>query len=169
MASLHANSLAARARTGPVISEGLDPILIQVTIPLPIPMIYSAFTDAAQLKSWLAEDAQVTPNVGGTYRLAWKGESPFESAGKVLRMTPDLDLGFSWQGPPAFARFMNQPEPLTQVYVRLQESPEGIDVTLEHEGWGSTDEWEEARSWHFHFWEERLERLKDYLIKTAYG
>lgn len=149
--------------------DDLDPILIQVTVPLPVPMIYSAFTDPAQLRNWLADDAEVEPRVGGTYRLSWKGATPFESPGKILRMTPDLDIGFSWYGPPAFVRLMNQPEPRTQVYVRLQESPEGVDVTLEHEGWGGSDEWEEARSWHFHFWEERLERLKDYLIKSAYG
>ena len=161
--------IAARARTDAVIPEGLDPILIQITIPLPIPMIYAAFTDPAQLKNWLADDAQVTARVGGTYHLSWKGPTPFESPGKILRMTPDLDIGFSWIAPPAFQRLMNEPEPRTQIYVRLQESPEGIDITLEHEGWGGSDEWGEARSWHFHFWEERLERLKDYLIKAAYG
>lgn len=149
--------------------EGLDPILIQVTVPLPVPMIYAALTDPAQLKSWLADDAHVSAHVGGTYHLSFKGDTPFESSGKVLRMTPDLDIGFSWVGPPAFARLMNEPEPRTQIYVRLQESPEGVDVTLEHEGWGATEAWQEARSWHFHFWEERLERFKDYLIKAAYG
>ena len=64
---------------------------------------------------------------------------------------------------------MNAPEARTHVYVRLQESPEGIDVTLEHAGWGSGDEWEEARSWHFHLWDERLAELKTYLLKAAYG
>ncbi|HLM70443.1 MAG TPA: SRPBCC domain-containing protein, partial [Thermoplasmata archaeon] len=124
-----------------MISEGLDPILIQVTIPLPIPMIYAAFTDPTQLKGWLADDAQVAPSIGGTFHLSWKGETPFDSPGKVVRMTPNLDIGFSWFAPPAYARLMNQPEPKTQVYVRLQESPEGIDITLEHEGWGASDEW----------------------------
>lgn len=152
-----------------MIPEDLDPILIQVTVPLPIPMIYAAFTDPAQLKGWLADDAQVTAGVGGTYHLSWKGATPFESPGKILRMTADLDIGFSWYGPPPFDHLMNLPEPRTHVYVRLQESPEGIDVTLEHEGWGPREAWEDARSWHFHFWDERLGRLKDYLIKAAYG
>jgi len=168
-ADLHANSLGPRAETGPVISEGLDPILIQVTIPLPVPMIYAAFTDPAQITNWLADGAQVTAKAGGTYHLSWRGSTPFESPGKIVRMTPDLDIGFSWFAPPPFERLMNHPEPRTQVYVRLQESPEGVDITLEHEGWGASEPWEEARSWHFHFWEERLTRLKDYLIKTAYG
>ena len=153
-----------------MIADGLDPILIQVTIPLPIPMIYAAFTDPQQLSHWLADAATVKAEVGGAYHLSFRSDAPpFESAGTVVRMTADVDLGFTWLAPPPFDRVMNHPQPKTQVYVRLQESPEGIDVTLEHEGWGATEEWEDARSWHFHFWEARLDRLKDYLIKAAYG
>jgi len=147
----------------------LDAILIQVTVPLPIPMIFAAFTDSGQVKGWLADGARIDPKVGGEYVLEFTGETPFESAGKVLRLTPDVDIGFSWGAPKPFAALMNAPALKTQVYVRLQESPEGIDVTLEHGGWGAGESWEEARSWHFHFWDERLQRLKDYLIKAAYG
>ncbi len=149
--------------------EPLDAILIQVTVPLPVPMIYSALTGPEQLRGWLCDRAEVTPEAGGSYRLGWDAPVRFESPGKVLTMTPDVDLGFSWYGPPEYARLMNEPSARTSVYVRLQESPEGVDVTLEHTGWGSGEAWEEARSWHFHFWEERLRQLKDYLIKAAYG
>ncbi|HTZ61965.1 MAG TPA: SRPBCC domain-containing protein [Thermoplasmata archaeon] len=149
--------------------EGLDAILIQVTVPLPIPMIYAAFLDPAQLKGWLCDDAAVEPKVGGEYRLVWSGPTPFQSHGRILQMTPDLDLGFSWTGPPEYAELLNRPDPRTKVYVRLSESPEGIDVTLEHDGWGSGEAWEDARSWHFRLWDERLHQLKDYLIKAAYG
>ena len=149
--------------------ETLDPILIQVTVPLPIPMIYAAFTDSAQLTGWLCDAAEVEPKVGGSYRLVWKEPVPFESRGEVRKMTPDFDLGFTWQSPPEFAALMNEPAAKTQVYIRLQESPEGIDVTLEHSGWGGGDAWEEARSWHFHLWDERLARLREYLLKAAYG
>ncbi len=149
--------------------DSLDPILIQVTVPLPIPMIYAAFTDGAQLSGWLCDTAEVEPRVGGVYRLGWKAPVAFESRGQIRAMTPDLDIGFTWQAPPAFDALMNQPAPKTQVYVRLQESPEGIDITLEHAGWGSGEAWEEARSWHFHLWDDRLHQLKDYLLKAAYG
>lgn len=149
--------------------EPLDPILIQVTIPLPIPMIYAALTDPTKLGAWLCDEAKVSPRPGGEYRLRWAGARPFESVGTVTQLTPDLDLGFTWTAPPQFAALMNGPPPKTTVYVRLQESPEGIDVTLEHAGWGSDGAWEEARSWHFHFWEERLSQLKDVLIRDAYG
>ena len=147
----------------------LDPILIQVTVPLPVPMIYSAFVDPAQVKGWLADEAEISAQVGGAYRLKFRSPTPFESAGQILQMTPDVDIGFSWYAPGEFAPIMNSPTAGTSVYVRLQESPEGVDITLEHSGWKGGEPWEEARSWHFHFWDERLQRLKDYLIKAAYG
>jgi uncharacterized protein YndB with AHSA1/START domain len=149
--------------------EPLDPILIQVTVPLPIPMIFSAFTDPAHLKGWLCDGAEVDAKIGGRYDLHWTENGGFQSRGVVTQYTPDVDIGFSWTAPEQFAALMNEPAPKTHVYVRLQESPEGIDVTLEHGGWGFGEAWEEARSWHFHLWDDRLHRLKDYLIKVAYG
>jgi uncharacterized protein YndB with AHSA1/START domain len=150
-------------------SEELDPILVQVTVPLPIPMIYAAFLEPSQLAGWLCDAARVKPEVGGEYALSWTAPVAFESGGRILQMERDRDLGFSWFGPPEFAAVLNEPESKTHVYVRLQESPEGIDVTLEHAGWVSGEAWEAARSWHFHLWDDRLHRLKDYLIKAAYG
>jgi uncharacterized protein YndB with AHSA1/START domain len=149
--------------------EGLDAILIQVTVPLPVPMIYAALTKPDQLSGWLCRSARITPQVGGDYALNFEQPVPFESTGTVLQWTADLEVGFTWFAPPEFAALMNRGPTPTSVYVRLQESPEGIDITLEHAGWGSGEAWEHARSWHFHFWEERLQRLKDYLIKAAYG
>ncbi|MCI4317181.1 MAG: SRPBCC domain-containing protein [Thermoplasmata archaeon] len=151
-----------------MIEEDLDPILIQVTVPLPIPMIFSGFTDPVHLKGWMCDTAEVEPKVGGAYVVGWT-EPPFTSKGTITQLTQDVDLGYTWRAPPEFASLMNEPEPKTAIYVRLQESPEGIDVTLEHTGWKSGSEWEEARSWHFHLWDDRLHRLRDYLLKVAYG
>lgn len=147
----------------------LDPILIQVTIPLPTPMIFSTFTEPAHLTKWLCARAEVEPKVGGIYHLTFEGDIPFECRGRITHYTQDVDIGYSWLGPPAFADLLNTETPTTRVYVRLAESPEGIDVTLEHVGWKSGDAWEEARSWHFHLWDEALHRLKEYILKVAYG
>jgi len=149
--------------------EGLDPILIQVTIPLPVPMIYSALVDPEKLRGWLCDEAQVSLEPGAPFRLRFAEGPRFESAGTLSQVSRDLDVGFSWGAPPQFAALMNGPPLRTSVYLRLQESPEGVDVTLEHSGWGSDGAWEEARSWHFHFWEDRLTRLKEYLVREAYG
>ena len=148
----------------------LDPILIQVTIPLPAGMIFGSLIDPAHLKEWLCASAEVEPKVGGRFDLRFTGETPFECRGRVTHLTPDVDIGFSWTGPAKFASLLEGPgAPATSVYFRLQDSPEGIDVTLEHVGWKSGDDWEEARSWHFHLWDEALHRLKDYALKVAYG
>lgn len=149
--------------------EPLDAILIQVTVPLPIPMIYSAWSDPSRLTGWLCASAEVGASAGQPYALVFTEPEAFESRGTILQRTPDVDLGFSWFAPTRFAALMNAEKTGTRVYVRLQESPEGIDVTLEHDGWGAGDAWEEARSWHFHFWDEKLGRLKEYLIREAYG
>ncbi len=152
-----------------MVDEGLDPILIQVTIPLPVPMIFSAFTDPAKLSNWLCAGAHIDLRLGGGYHLRFSNGDSFESRGTITTLTPDLDIGFTWEGPATYAELLNRPKPKTSVYVRLQDSPEGIDVTLEHSGWLSGEEWEDARSWHFHLWDERLTRLKEYLLKAAYG
>lgn len=149
--------------------EPLDPILLQVTIPLPVGMVYEAWIRPDRLAEWLCDRAEVEPRPGGRYHLVWAGpELAFENPGTIRSLRSEVDLDFSWQLPPPFAGLAGGPEP-SHVYVRLQESPEGIDVTLEHAGWGAGDAWEEARSWHFHFWSGRLQRLKDRLIAAAYG
>jgi uncharacterized protein YndB with AHSA1/START domain len=150
----------------------LDPILIQVTIPLPIPMIFAALTEAKQLSGWMCDAASVEPRVGGRYELTFDSEEiPFVSRGHITRLTPEHEIGFTWVPPTAFDP--NAPgapaAAPSEVYVRLQESPEGIDVTLEHSGWRNSEAGEEARSWHFRLWDARLHELKDYLLKAAYG
>lgn len=149
--------------------DSLDPIIIQVTVPLPMEMIFAAWVEPPKMTQWLCDRAEVEPHVGGAYRLIFGDDPSFTSAGTITHYTPSVDVGFTWQSPPAFADLMNGPGEGTQVYVRLQESPEGIDVTLEHSGWKSGDAWEEARSWHFHRWDDRLTRLKEYLLRAAYG
>jgi uncharacterized protein YndB with AHSA1/START domain len=158
---------AGRGRRVP--SEELDPILIQVTVPLPTPMIFAGLTEPAHLAQWLCDRADVDLRIGGRYALHFTGDPTFTSAGHITHLAPDVEIGFTWLAPPAYATLMNLPEPKTHVYVRLQESPEGIDVTLEHNGWGSGDAWEEARSWHFHLWDGRLHDFKEHLLKAAYG
>lgn len=149
-------------------TEELDPILIQITIPIPIAMIYPSLVEPARLDEWLTRSGQLEPKVGGRVRLHIEGEETFDSVGEVTHLTPDVDVGFTWTGPSRFAPLF-QPPHRSSVYIRLQESPEGIDVTLEHTGWPATDAGESARSWHFHFWAERLGQLKERLLKAAYG
>lgn len=150
-------------------AEPLDPILIQVTVPLPVAMIHGAFLDSEKLARSFCDAASIEPKVGGRYELTFRDDPAFTSAGKLTRLTADVDVGFTWIAPTPHDRVMNDPEPRTHVYVRLQDSPEGIDVTLEHDGWGSGEAWEEARSFHFRLWDDRLHRFKEQMLRDAYG
>ena len=78
-----------------MVEEALDPILIQVTIPLPVPMVFSALLEPKALESWLCDSARVTPEVGGEYVLTWKDPKGFTSAGVIETIHPDVDLQFS--------------------------------------------------------------------------
>lgn len=150
-------------------AEPLDPIIIQVTVPLSLERIHASLLDPIKVGAWIGGSATIEPRIGGAYVLRLEGETPFVSEGRITALTTALDLGFTWQGPERFATEMNRPELRTKVYIRLQDSPEGIDVTLEHDGWGAGDAWEEARSFHFRFWDDRLHRMKEFLLRDAYG
>ncbi|MCI4349033.1 MAG: SRPBCC domain-containing protein [Thermoplasmata archaeon] len=152
-------------------ADDLDAILIQVTIPLPLAMIYNSFLEAKSLSGWLCDAASVIPEAGGRYELTFDSETiPFTSKGSIVRLTPEHEVEFTWIPPPQYDAAVGAAKghPST-VYVRFQESPEGVDVTLEHAGWPNTEDGEEARSWHFRFWDGRLTLFKEYLLKTAYG
>jgi uncharacterized protein YndB with AHSA1/START domain len=150
-----------------VADELLDPILIQVTVPLPQAMVFGAFADATKVREWLAPVARIEPKVGGLYELEFTEPIGFSTLGRITHYTPDTDIGFTWRAPPLYADGVGPGESV--VYVRLQDSPEGIDVTLEHSSWPATLPGEEARSFHFHLWDERLHGFKDYLMRAAYG
>ena len=144
-----------------------DDILIQVTPALPISDVWQGLVEPQHLEKWLAPRVHVEPEEGGAFELFWDSASPSQNSTegcRILRFRPEDELAFTWKGPPAFARLMNGPGDLTEVQIRVSPCPEGIDVTLEHRGWKAGPEWEEARSWHFHFWDDVLHRFKDYLM-----
>ncbi|EQD73698.1 hypothetical protein B1B_03082, partial [mine drainage metagenome] len=82
------------------------------------------------------------PEAGGRYLLEWTEDPKFVSRGTIRAITADLDLDFTWEAPPPFTDLLRSAPSPSHVYVRLQESPEGIDVTLEHDGWGTGPAWE---------------------------
>lgn len=144
-----------------------DDIILQVTPKLPIGDVWTGLAQPEHMVKWLAPKVKFEPVVGGPFELFWDlGEPSKDSTEgcKVLKFQEPDELAFTWRGPPRFAMLMNQGAPITEVYIRVAPCPEGIDVTLEHKGWGAGDAWEEARSWHFHFWEDVLQRYKDYVM-----
>jgi uncharacterized protein YndB with AHSA1/START domain len=144
-----------------------DDILIQVTPALPIADVWEGLTKPEHLEKWLAPKVHVEIREGGPFELFWDPTNPHVNSTEgctVLRVKEQDEIAFTWKAPPAFDALLNHRHPLPEVQIRISPCPEGIDVTLEHRGWEAGEEWEEARSWHFFFWDATLHRFKDYLM-----
>ncbi len=144
-----------------------DDILLQVTPRLPLEEVWNSLTRPEHLEKWLAPRVRVEPREGGAFELFWDkdGTSQNSTQGcRIVKFQEPETIVFTWKGPPRFADLMDQSPAPTQVHLTVSPCPEGIDVTLEHKGWGAGERWETARSWHFHYWEETLHRFREYVM-----
>lgn len=144
-----------------------DDILIQVTPRLPIADVWNALVRPEHLVKWLAPKATIEAWEGGAIELAWDDDSPLKGSTvscKITKFERQDEIDFTWRAPEKFDKLMNQGAPQTEVFLTVSTCPEGIDVTLEHKGWQAGEDWEAARSWHFHFWDDALHRFRDYVM-----
>jgi uncharacterized protein YndB with AHSA1/START domain len=118
---------------------------------------FQYFINNDLLSSWLADSADVEPTVGGKYEIFWDPaivENDGTRGCKVTAIEPGKLLSFDWRGPTMFEQTMNVADPLTHVVVffipALDEA--STEVHLVHSGWGSGDEWEQARLWFDNAW-----------------
>jgi uncharacterized protein YndB with AHSA1/START domain len=127
---------------------------------------FAMFTENAQLQTWLARSANVEPRSGGSYELFWDLDDPEHNSTlgcKITAIEPNALLAFEWKGPPAF-RFMNEVDPLTHVSLFFAPCNEVLtpctDIYLLHSGWGSSEDWEEARVYFVRAWESTFAELE---------
>ena len=120
---------------------------------------FEHFTTNELLSSWLADSAAVEPVVGGKYEIFWDPaivENDGTRGCKITGMEPGKFLSFDWRGPTMFQQTMNVADPLTHVVVFFipdtNGDEDGTEVHLVHSGWGSGDEWEQARLWFDRAW-----------------
>ena len=118
------------------------------------PVLYRAFTDAAQLTQWMTEfarvsvkdpaeldryisnNADVEPVVGGKIDFGW-GAGPIH----LLTVDSGRQVSYSWQ-------YGDDPE--TVVTWRLEESQGGTRLTLVHSGFASKRTMEDySTGWYF--------------------
>jgi uncharacterized protein YndB with AHSA1/START domain len=118
---------------------------------------FEFFTDNDLLSSWLADSGEVEPVMGGKYEIFWDPalvENDGTRGCKITAIEPGKFLSFDWRGPTMFEQTMNVADPLTHVVVFFIPSPDGAgtEVHLVHSGWGSGEEWEQARLWFENAW-----------------
>ncbi|UCE27780.1 MAG: SRPBCC domain-containing protein, partial [Candidatus Coatesbacteria bacterium] len=125
---------------------------------------FEAFTVNELLETWLAEEADVEPVVGGKYELFWNPENRDIDSTigcKVTAVEPGKFIAFEWRGPAQYRDFMNAADPLTHVAVSFIPDGDKTEVHLFHSGWRSAPEWEEARQWFVKAWEHGFNQLKE--------
>jgi uncharacterized protein YndB with AHSA1/START domain len=124
---------------------------------------FEMFIDPEKLASWLAEEANVEPKLGGSYELFWNPEDrEFDSTigCKITAFVPGKLLAFEWKGPKQYSHFMNEADPLTHVTVSFIPTKKGTtDVHLVNSGYRSSEEWEEARQWFVNMWKFAFDEL----------
>jgi len=94
-----------------------------VQIGAPPAQVFASLIEPAQLERWIAEKAEVEPEVGGRYSFGWD-HGPV----KIVELVPDKVLAYSWQNTDA--------APETVVRWELAGSGGGTYLTLVHSGFG---------------------------------
>ncbi|MHA1990029.1 MAG: SRPBCC family protein [Candidatus Hodarchaeales archaeon] len=138
-------------------------IEIEITINKSKDEIFSYWIDHSKLELWLTQksgETYVKPTKNGKYCLDIN-KSHITKGSKIISINFNQEMEFSWIGPNQFDDFLNFPGELTTVKTFLY----AIDNTrttlkLQHFGWKSSEDYQEARDWHEKFWNNRLIDLK---------
>ena len=141
-------------------------ISIETTINTSIDSLWEAWIKDDLLTQWFSPEANIDPHGGGSFELFFDpaNHSHESTQGCVLtRVEKNKVLEFTWKGPGQFAEVMNDPASLTTVKVEFAEEAEKTKLQLEHKGWGTSPDWDDARRWHEEQWTNVLDGLKDFL------
>ncbi|MHA1982848.1 MAG: SRPBCC family protein [Candidatus Hodarchaeales archaeon] len=138
-------------------------IEIEITINKSKEEIFPYWVDHNKLELWLTQKSDETfvkPIKNGKYCLDIS-ESHITKGSKILSFNFNQELKFSWIGPKQFDDFLNFQSELTTVRVNLHTKDNTrTAVRLQHFGWKSSEDYQEAREWHEKFWKNKLNDLK---------
>ncbi|KIL35110.1 ATPase [Cohnella kolymensis] len=127
-------------------------------------LIWYAWTISERVSQWFAPAANIDPRVGGAFELFFipgNKEQMNTKGCKITSLSPMEQLSFTWKGPDDFAGLMNSSDSLTEVQVRFtQAGDKTTNVTIEHTGWGTGEQWDKAFQWHEMAWTQVLNSLK---------
>ena len=93
---------------------------------------FDALTNPGMLVKWLADEAEITPRKGGSYRLTWTG-GPTHT-GTVVEFEPGKSIALAWEWPGVSLR---------GTVLKLSVAPEGNGSLLmvQHSGFPKVEKW----------------------------
>lgn len=143
---------------------GLERVIFcEIAIPAPVKEVWDVWTTDKGAETFFAPRCKIDLKPGGAYEMLFNLDAPpGEQGGEgmvILSVQPQSMLSFTWNAPPNLPSVRGQ---RTHVMVRFFElDPGNTRVTLRHDGWGESGEWDEAFSYFTSAWGEVvLPRLK---------
>lgn len=133
-----------------------EAIVINIEVPAPQHQVWQAWTTAEGVRSFFAEECKLDLQVGGAYEMYFDLDAPKGKWGGegcvILAIEPESMLSFTWNAPPEFPFVREQK---THVVLRLKAIEENRTlVTLSHDGWGESEEWQLVRAYFVRAWGE---------------
>ncbi len=144
----------------------MNSIKLETKIKTTLESIWHAWTEDKSITQWFPPEANIEPKLGGFFELFFDphNHNHQSTIGCVITsFEPKTQIAFTWKGPNQFANIMNDPSSLTRVIISFLEKLDYVLVKLEHMGWNTGKEWEEARTWHEEQWQIVLNDLKNFL------
>ncbi len=134
----------------------VEDLIFTTTIRATPEQVYRAFTNGAQLRSWMCDTSYVQGRVGGSFLMAWN--FGYHASGQFTQLEPAKSLDFTWYG--------NNEAGQSQVRVELTSSDELTTIELVHSGLGEGEEWERTARDLSSGWGKGLEDLK-FVLETG--
>ncbi len=138
-------------------------IIAEEIIPADLDKVWEAWTTEEGTKTFFAPKCNIGLFPGGPYEMFFNLEAEPGSQGgegmRVMAIQPKTMLAFTWNAPPHLPAVRGQ---MTHVIVRFQKLDEcQTSVTLRHDGWGKSAEWDAAYDYFTQAWKVVvLPRLK---------
>jgi uncharacterized protein YndB with AHSA1/START domain len=138
--SLLVTTTLAQSPAKPAMPAAADNVLmLEVTVPAPLPAVWQAFTTSEGLSTWLTPGAVVDLREGGEWTAHFPGGST--GGGTILSFAPEKELVLSALAPD---RFPTVRAGRTKVRFQFEAKGDSTVVRLTQTGWKEGEEWMKA-------------------------
>ena len=138
-------------------------IQLDVVVLADLDTVWDVWTTKDGISSFFAPDCKIDIQPGGAYEMYFDTEAPDGQKGGegnvIMAVESKQMLSFTWNAPPTLPNVRSQ---RTHVVIRLKAlGNKRTLVLLHHDGWGNSDEWEQAYQYFTRAWGKIvLPRLK---------
>jgi uncharacterized protein YndB with AHSA1/START domain len=136
--SIPAPGSASANGEGPRQADATQALIIELSIPAPLPEVWRAFTTNEGLSSWLAPEVSVDLRNGGDWLVKFPGST---GGGTIVSFVPQKELVLSALAPD---RFPHVRAARTHAVFTFKAKGNNTLVRLSQTGWQSGKEWDAA-------------------------